>query len=75
MADALKGWLNKAQCAAFLGVSPITLDRYCGGGRKHDQPRLPSVKLGGKSYFDPDQVRAWVLQRGGNPPQENWSTL
>lgn len=64
-ADALTGgvdgryWMNKAQCAAFLGVKLRTLERFMAEGK------VPFVRLSQKTvrFYGPDVI-AGLRERG-----------
>ena len=52
-------WMNKAQCAAFLGVKPRTLERFMAEGK------VPFVRLTQKTvrFYGPDVI-AGLRERG-----------
>ena len=48
------GFLDYAEAARLLGLSPYTLRRYVSGRR------LPHRKIGKRVFFDPEELRSWV---------------
>lgn len=58
-ADLPKRLLTTREVAAFLGVHPKTVLRYCSSAN------LPSIRIGRRRRFDSTQVSRWLSERGG----------
>lgn len=49
--------LTRRECAEYLRVKPITVDRMLKKG-------LPSFRVGSRNFFDMVEVMDWLKQRG-----------
>ena len=65
--QAMSRLLSVSEAAALLGVSIHTVYAWVSAGR------IPLVKLGRRTLFDPDALRLWVREcsRRGRPAESN----
>jgi excisionase family DNA binding protein len=49
--------LSVSQLAAYLGISTNTVYSWVSSGR------LPIIKVGARTMFDPDEIRGWIRLR------------
>ncbi|MGH9366397.1 MAG: helix-turn-helix domain-containing protein [Thermoanaerobaculia bacterium] len=49
--------LNVGEVARLLGISPHTVYSWTAKGR------LPVVKVGGRTMFDPSEIQRWLADR------------
>lgn len=57
-------WLSVSQAAEYLGIAKQTLYQWC------SEKKIPHKKIGSKTFFDADELDAWIGKRSVKPISE-----